>query len=201
MDSFLKKLSRHEPTLIGLDTCMRSAVCIPLLERGSGYELLFEVRAAQMESQPGDVCFPGGRLERDETPAEAALREMTEELLIKREQLQLIGAMDVLYTGSLIIYPYAVLLRDYGGTFSPSEVGEVFTVPLEYFLEHEPMVFHTEAQVMPEEGFPYELIHGGRSYRWRRRTDTVYFYQYGSHVIWGLTAKLVHSFAGIARET
>ena len=39
------------------------AVLIPLVERADGLHLLFEQRSSKMKTQPGDVCFPGGRME------------------------------------------------------------------------------------------------------------------------------------------
>ena len=54
----------------------RSAVLVPLLYRGGEPELLFEQRSFLLEHQPGEVCFPGGRVEENETPEEAAVREI-----------------------------------------------------------------------------------------------------------------------------
>lgn len=198
----LGRLSEHKPALIGADECVKSAVCIPLIRTEQGYEVLFEVRSSKIMHQPGDVCFPGGMLEAGETPEEAAAREMTEELLITREQFHIFGLMDVLYTGHrLLMYPYAAELYDYKGTYSKDEVGEVFTVPLTFFLYTEPDVYQVEAQVFPGEDFPYNLVYGGKKYQWRKRKEDVLFYQYEGHVIWGLTAKIIKSFAGIYLQT
>ncbi len=195
-------LKQHKPTLIGLTEAKKAAVCIPLIETEDGWDILFEVRAADIVSQPGDICFPGGGLEPDETTREAAVREMTEELLIAKEQMEVLGLMDVFGGGSgmLYVYPYAVRLTGYAGTFSPAEVARVFTVPLSWFLEHEPEVYLTRMQVQPEEGFPYERIHGGRSYGWRERREETLFYQYGDETIWGMTAKILRAFVEIFRD-
>ncbi len=194
----LEKLSEHKPALIGAGDCMKSAVCIPLLRTEQGYSVLFEVRSQKILHQPGDVCFPGGMLEPGETPKEAAVREMMEELLITRDQFRVFGLMDVLYTGHrLMMYPYAAALRNYEGTYSKEEVEEVFTVPLEFFLNTQPDVYRVEAQIFPGSDFPYELVYGGKEYQWRKRREDILFYQYGGHVIWGLTAKIMKSFAEI----
>jgi 8-oxo-dGTP pyrophosphatase MutT (NUDIX family) len=201
MEEYLKKLSNHKPSLIGMDTCKKSSVCIPLIKTEQGYDILFEVRSSNIDSQPGDVCLPGGMLEEGESAKEAAVREMTEELLISDTQIELLGLMDVLFTGmGLMIYPYAVGLKDYQGTYSKDEVEEIFTVPLEFFLHTKPDVYHTHAKVIPEENFPYDLIYGGREYAWRTRREEVLFYQYGNRVIWGLTAKIMRSFTEIYKE-
>lgn len=201
MKKELEKLSQHKSTLIGIGDCMKSAVCIPLIETAQGYDILFEVRSSKIIHQPGDVCFPGGMLEPEETAKEAAVRETEEELLIRREQISVIGLMDVLYTGNrLMIYPYAAVLQDYQNTYSRDEVETVFRVPLAFFLNTEPEVYRVEAQVIPGEDFPYDLVHGGKEYRWRNRREDILFYQYEGHVIWGLTAKIMRSFSGIYRD-
>lgn len=201
MDERLERLAQHKPTLIGIEDCKKSAVCIPLIQTRQGYEVLFEVRSSKIVSQPGDICLPGGMLEPGEAPQEAAVREAMEELLVSNTQIQMLGLMDVLFTGmGLILYPYAVVLKDYQGTYSKDEVEEVFTVPLEFFLNGEPKVYQTEAQVIPGEDFPYDLIYGGRDYAWRKRREDVLFYQYKDRVIWGLTAKIIRSFARIYKR-
>ena len=195
-------LARHESTFIGMDQCHQAAVCIPLLKNADGtFDVLFEVRAATIAHQPGDVCLPGGMVEEGENPRDAALRELQEELLLKEEQICYLGDMDKLYTGShLIMYSFAVEVTEYQNTFSQAEVDEVFTVPLEFFLHTDPECYVIRAKVEPGEDFPYELICGGREYRWRSRKEEVCFYQYEGHVIWGLTAKLIRAFADGACE-
>lgn len=196
-----EKLKQHIPTFIGMEQCHQAAVCIPLLKNTDGtFDVLFEVRAATIAHQPGDVCLPGGMVEEGETPREAALRELQEELLLNGEQIHYLGDMDKLYTGSsLIIYSFAAEVTDYQNTFSQAEVDEVFTVPLDFFLHTEPKCYVTRAKVEPGEDFPYELICGGRDYNWRTRKEEVCFYQYEGHVIWGLTAKMMRAFTNVVK--
>lgn len=190
-------LRQHRATVIGLPESKKAAVCIPLIQTEEGYDILFEVRSTCIDSQPGDICFPGGMVEAGETTGDAALREMREELLVSRKQIEVLGLMDLFGGGSgrLYVYPYAVILSEYEGTFSTDEVEEVFRVPLGFFLDTEPEVYHTVMKVVPEEGFPFERIHGGREYAWRERREEILFYQYGKYTIWGMTAKIVHAFA------
>ncbi len=193
-------LRQHKPSLIGMDRCRKAAVCIPLIRTENGYDLLFEVRSSFIESQPGDICFPGGMAEPDEDTQAAALREIAEELLISPEQVELLSLMDVLGGSRLYVYPYAVLLSDYHGSFSTDEVESVFRVPLDFFFEQEPEIYYTTMKVLPEENFPYDRIYGGRDYAWRERREEVLFYQYGEYTIWGMTAKIVCSFAEIIKR-
>lgn len=202
MENLKDILAHHTPTFIGMDQCHQAAVCIPLLKNASGgYDVLFEVRAATIAHQPGDVCLPGGMVEEGETPREAALRELQEELLLNKDQICYLGDMDKLYTGSrLIMYSFAAEVTEYQNTFSPAEVDEVFHVPLEFFLHTEPKCYITRARVEPGEDFPYDLICGGREYNWRSRKEDVCFYHYEGHVIWGLTAKVIRAFAEVVRS-
>ena len=48
---------------------------VPLVERPEGLCLLYEVRADTLGRQPGEVCFPGGKMEGAESPESCALRE------------------------------------------------------------------------------------------------------------------------------
>lgn len=192
--NLIEKIASHVPSLIGFEQCRKAAVCIPLIGKDGAYEVLFEVRAAHIQSQPGDVCFPGGMMEDGETPVQAALREMQEELLVKHEQMEVLGQMDLFWGSRLCVFPFAVRLRDYEGTFCPDEVAEVFTVPLSFFLEHEPEIYSISLSVIPGGDFPYDRIRGGRDYGWRPRREEIYFYEYEGRTIWGMTARILASF-------
>src|SRR5699024_5925822 len=95
-----------------------------------------------------------------------------------------------------IVYPYVGTLTNlHDIEINKQEVAEVFTVPLAYFLRTEPARYKVGFQVLPENDFPFELIHNGKDYDWRQREMSELFYVYDSHrVIWGLTAKIVHHF-------
>lgn len=193
----LQLLKNHKMSIIGLEECHQSAVCIPLIEKEGKYKILFEVRSKKMNHQPGDICLPGGMIEFKEKPVDAAIRETCEELCIASEQVQLLGATDLLIGSSIIVYPYAVLLKNYENTFSTSEVEEIFSVPLDFFLETKPEIYEIERPAILPDDFPYERIIGGKNYKWRRRLENIYFYQYNDYAIWGMTAKILHSFVNI----
>ena len=195
----LNRICRHKATIIGMDQARKTAVCIPLIDTADGFDVLFEIRSSQIQSQPGDVCFPGGMVEPGETEAQAAVREMREELLVDASQIHMVGPMDIFPASRLYVYPFVVLLEQYGNTFSTDEVEAVFRVPLQFFLETEPEVYYTRMKVIPGEDFPYDRIYGGRNYGWRERGEEIFFYQYKQYNIWGMTAKMIEALARLIR--
>ncbi len=77
-----KHLNTRIPKRIEQEKDKVSAVMIPLIKENDGYHILFEVRSNKLSQQPGEICFPGGRREQDETSMETSIRETCEELLI-----------------------------------------------------------------------------------------------------------------------
>lgn len=179
----------------------RAAVLVPLIKKGGEYHVVFEVRASDLRTQPGEICFPGGSIENCETPRQAAVRETMEELLIEESQIRIIAPLDVLESpGSMEILPFLGLLQDYHWSYSEDEVDHTFSVPLRWFAENEPEYYKTELVTVPEESFPFEDVPGGRDYHWRRGHYDVYFYRREEGMIWGMTAKILRSLAKMYRE-
>lgn len=196
----LRKIKTHAATLVGIGQCKQFAVCIPLLETAEGYELLFEIRSAKIDRQPGDICFPGGMLEPGETPEEAAVRESCEELLVEENRLELLGKMDTLVEdGGMVLHTFAAILKDYRGTYSEAEVESVFTVPLYTLLKTEPERYFITEHTVPDENFPFDRIRNGREYPWRKKREEILFYSWKDKVIWGITAKLLEAFLEVCR--
>lgn len=191
-ETLRRRLAEHTPRTVWLERERSMAVLLPLAEGPEGWQVLFEVRAAGI-SQPGEVCFPGGRIEPGETPEEAALRECREELCLRPKQVELLGAGDRIATpGGVLVHSFAGVLRGYEGGFSQSEVAQVFTVPLAWLKSHPPLVQDVPVATVPGADFPFEKIPGGAAYPWRGGTYRVLFYEYEGRVIWGITAKVLH---------
>lgn len=193
------QLKERPVSLIEAAECRRAAVCMALILTKNGPDIILQVRSSKLEEQPGDISLPGGMIEQGETPQQAACRELEEELEISKEQYEVISQLDIMHTGNLLIYPFLVVLKDYHGTFNAAEVAEIFTVPLAFFLQEEPEVHEILLEVKEPEDFPFEKIYGGKKYGWRKRTEKVYFYDYHQYCIWGITAKLIHSFIQICK--
>lgn len=180
----------------------KSSVMI-LLENTNGVTyIIFEVRALTLRHQPGDVCLPGGKIEKGESPKEAAIRETMEELNLIRKDIEYIGEMDYFIT------PYGSIMYTFVGEFignkdiipSTYEVDHIFKVPLEFFLEEEPIFYEMEIGPKSTEGFPFELINKGESYNFSKGILSQYFYKYENHVIWGFTARIVKGFVDIIKK-
>lgn len=188
-------------------------VLIPIIETPRGLSVLFEVRAASLRRQPGEICFPGGSTLDGESTTAAAIRETSEELLIEMSSIEVVKELDVInvYSGG-ILRPVVGLLRSLEGfdgadgigvgdtdggerrAFSADEVAEVFTVPLSFFLEHEPDYYDIEMRSFPTADFPYDKIPDGEDYHWDIGHRSVCFYTYRDKTIWGLTAGIMHDF-------
>lgn len=125
-----------------------------------------------------------------------AVRETCEELGLAPEDITICGELDSLVTHmGPIIHPFVGMIEDIGKiTFNPSEVECVFTVPLQALLAMTPRRCSMELADHPGEDFPFDLV-PDRMRGWRKHKQYyVYFYEYGGHVIWGLTARMLHAF-------
>jgi 8-oxo-dGTP pyrophosphatase MutT (NUDIX family) len=177
----------------------QSAVMILLVEEEGEVYILFEKRALNLRSQPGDISLPGGAIEEGETPREAAIRETEEELNISRKDIEFIGDMDYFISPyNTIIYPFVGELKN-GVNINPSkdEVDHVFKVPLKFFKENEPLCHDVELSPQFQDDYPFHLIHGGKDYKFIKRKYHQYFYLYEDYVIWGFTAQVIKRFLEI----
>lgn len=190
ISDFEKMFENFEPQPLGFYRYY--SVLVPLVERRGELNLLYEVRAETLRTQPGQVSFPGGRMEEGESPEECAIRETCEELCIEPEDIRIISPLDYLHTYSnFTMYPFLGVI-DYNACkkakASTDEVKEIFYVPLSYLMETEPIVYNSEIYPKIPANFPYEMINEKNGYSWRIGTTTIPIYQYKGHAIWGLTA-------------
>ncbi|XKE94734.1 CoA pyrophosphatase [Metaplanococcus flavidus] len=200
--SLVARVKDRIPEVLGNKEFAKFAILLPLIEKDGEIHILFEVRSHLLRNQPGDICFPGGRIDKqDESERDAAVRETMEELGIGRKQISDIFPLDY------IVSPFGMIVYSFAGIIDPNvefrpnppEVDSLFTVPLSFFLEKDPKVYRVNFDIQPEESFPYDLIAGGENYNWRTRQVDEYFYIYEDKVIWGLTAKILTHFMEIIR--
>lgn len=171
------------------------SVLVPFIKEEGKLNIIFELRAKDLRTQPGEVSFPGGRLEEGETFEEAAVRETMEELNIRRDNIDLIGEFDYLVSYSnMEIHSFIASISgvDVDKILpNPGEVDHLFTVPLEFFLNNEPNGYYLDLETRYNKDFPYNLIPNGKEYNFRSSKRTIYFYEYKDYIIWGYTASII----------
>jgi peroxisomal coenzyme A diphosphatase NUDT7 len=203
IDSVLAKLKSHSPTILGSENFSKYAVLLPLIMKEDDIYVLFEVRSLKLRRQPGEICFPGGRIDLQDTDEKsAAIRETMEELGIKKEGISNVFPLNYLYSPfGMYIYPFVGFIANPEKIIpNISEVEEVFTVPLSYFMKNHPKIYQINFKAEPEEDFPFDLLIGGKEYNWRTRHLEEYFYLFENRVIWGLTARILSHFIEILRK-
>ena len=183
----------HTPGLMGVRS--HYAVLVPFVEWNGRTHVLFEVRADTLRRQPGEVCFPGGRMEAGETPTECAFRETREELGIPPSVIRPIARLDgVFLPPDGLMHP--VLAQVETGAVvhmsaSDAEVKETFLVPADFFIQQPPLCYTFPLEPKVDGDFPYDLIGFPKGYPWRTGVHQVPIWTYKGHVIWGLTARIL----------
>ncbi|MGN0205419.1 MAG: NUDIX hydrolase [Coprococcus sp.] len=194
-------LKGRKPKSMDEDSYRQFAVMAAMVQVDGEPHIVFEKRAGGLKRQPGEICLPGGARDGEETAEDNAVRETMEELKVSREQIHVIAQMDTLLTAyDNKVSVFLCELTDYQMTFSETEVAEVFTVPLAFFMETEPEIYVNTVKLITPENFPYDRVPGGRQYHWREGHRNVYFYYYEDKVIWGMTAYIMQGIVKTIRS-
>lgn len=176
-------LAEHQPEVWSEEHVVPAAVLIPLFEKNRELHVLLTVRTDKVETHKGQISFPGGMHEPGDVDMLAtALRETHEEVGIKPEQVQVVGELDQLISVTdFIITPYVGLIPG-PVAYKPSEdeIAEILEVPLAFFMD--------DSNVRTEQR------------EFRGRLITVYFYDYGEHLIWGVTARILTGFLKLLKN-
>ena len=152
------------------------SVMIPLC-RGAGGELslLFEVRSSKLRHQPGDICFPGGKIEEsDPDKQSAALRECQEEIGVSPQHINIVSTLSDIYIplSNFNITPYVGTIPKMPNfVLSPNEVDEVIPVSLQQILDDRNKTIRT-------------IFRNNHEIKARG-------YQIGENFIWGATAMII----------
>ncbi len=165
-DQMLQIVAKEKPI-------RQAAVLIAVVERELPTVLL-TTRAAHLTDHPGQVSFPGGKIDPgDASPLEAALREADEEIGLKRDFIEPLGYLDVYATsfGFRVLPTLAKVRTGFDLTIDPSEVEDAFEVPLAFLMD------------------PLNHKQGTKEFRGIKR----YFYEmpYEQRYIWGATAGML----------
>lgn len=151
-----------------------AAVLVPVVDRNDGLSVLLTRRTDHLHHHPGQISFPGGRVEEaDTSPVMTALRETEEEIGLAPDRVELLGELADYHTGTgfrvtpvvgLVHPPFELLLDDF-------EVAEAFEVPLAFLLD-------------PANRQRHRMEYQGRMREY-------YAIPYGDYFIWGATAGIL----------
>ncbi|CAN5304972.1 CoA pyrophosphatase [soil metagenome] len=129
----------QDPTLRRLATrLMPAAVLVALFERAGAWRTILTERATMLAHHPGQIAFPGGRIEMtDAGPLQAALREAEEEIGLPPMIVETAGylATRVTLTGYAVVPVVAFVRSRFSMRLDPAEVSTVFDAPLAHLLE------------------------------------------------------------------
>ncbi len=154
-----------------------AAVLVPLVNRDGELTVLLTRRSDEMPSHPGQVAFPGGKIDPgDDGPVGAALRETHEETGLERKFVETCGFLDVYQTRTgFRICPVVALVKP-GFSLQPEEgeVAEIFEVPLGFLMN-------------PDN-------HQRQGREWEGKKRWFYAMPYERHYIWGATAGMLRNF-------
>jgi 8-oxo-dGTP pyrophosphatase MutT (NUDIX family) len=154
-----------------------AAVLIPLFQKDKDCHLLFTKRSDQVKYHKGEISFPGGVVDEEDSELEkTALREAFEEIGLEEKDVQVIGVLDDIVTiTQFIVTPFIGLFPyPYSFKLSPIEIAELIEVPISALLDE---------NCFSEK----EIIRGTGK-------EVVLAYQYENHIIWGATARILKQF-------
>jgi len=161
------------PVLAGM-RLKDAAVLVPIVAHSGGAGVILTERTAHLSSHAGQVAFPGGKIDPDDSgPVAAALREAEEEIGLDPVHVIPLGCLAPYASGSgYRIVPVIGLVRP-GAPLdaNPGEVADVFEVPLSFLMN----------------GANHRI--GSRV--WQGQTRYFYEMPYGDRYIWGVTAGII----------
>lgn len=170
-------LNRDSP-LPKARTLREAGVLVPLLAGGAGAAVMLTKRSSRLRHHPGQIAFPGGKVDpTDADPTAAALREASEEIGLDPANVEVLGRLPSHETGTG--YRITPVLGRVIAPFDPrpeaGEVDEVFTVPLAHVMDT--ARYRVQSRI------------------WMGMRRNYYTVPYGPYYIWGATARILRALA------
>jgi 8-oxo-dGTP pyrophosphatase MutT (NUDIX family) len=137
---------------------------------------LLTQRAQHLPDHPGQVSFPGGKIDKgDADPRASAVREAEEEIGLDRAHVDPLGYLDLYMTtlGYRIVPVIARVKPDFSLKLNVSEVDAAFEVPLSFLMDQNNVQRHSR--------------------EWQGMTRHYYAFTFGERYIWGVTAGILRN--------
>jgi 8-oxo-dGTP pyrophosphatase MutT (NUDIX family) len=153
-----------------------AAVLFPIVLRPAAPTVLLTRRTDHLKDHPGQISFPGGRVEPDDvSPAHTALREAEEEIGLVPAHVEIAGYLPeyLTSTGFRVTPVVAVVTPPFSLRLDPFEVAEAFEVPLDFLLD--------------------PANHRRHALHYRGRLRHFHAMPWGEYFIWGATAGMIVS--------
>lgn len=156
----------------------RAAILCPIIERHAGLSVILTRRADNLRAHPGQISFPGGKIDAsDRSPLDAALREAEEEIGLLSRNVEVSGVLEPYPTGTgFLVTPFVGFVDPrFRPVADPGEVAEVFEAPLDFLMDRR--------------------NHERESYTRNGETRHFYVIMVGQYRIWGATAGMLRMLA------
>jgi 8-oxo-dGTP pyrophosphatase MutT (NUDIX family) len=160
----------------GLVAPRPAAVLVPIVARPEGLSVILIERPETMTAHPGQVSFPGGKVDAaDASPVETALREAQEEIGLVRANVEVLGFLDCYQVGSgfRVVPVVGLLTPPFTLDVNAREVADAFEVPLAFLMDG--------------------ANHQKHSREVRGQTQWFYAMPYEGRYIWGATAAMIRN--------
>jgi 8-oxo-dGTP pyrophosphatase MutT (NUDIX family) len=155
-----------------------AAVLVALMDDARGPQIVLTRRSAALKHHPGQIAFPGGKIDPgDDGPEGAALREASEEIGLDPANVETLGHLPPheTVTGFTVTPVLARIRSPFAWRAEAGEVDEVFSVPLAHLAD------------------PANYLIEGRI--WRGSLRRYYVVPWGPYYIWGATARILRRLA------
>ena len=163
---------------VGDEELTPASVLFPIVLREGGPSVLLTQRTEHLKDHPGQISFPGGRVEpEDASPADTALREAQEEIGLAARHVEILGYLPEYRTGTgfRVTPVVAVVKPPFDLRPEPGEVAEIFEVPFSFLMD--------------------SANHQQHSQHYRGKLRHYFAMPYGEYFIWGATAGIIVTLA------